>query len=131
MLWYIFWERDKILISIKGVSSFMSLAYLGVVPGVKSSGGKTYTGRINKAYRKLARTVFTQSIHHVIASSKSYQETYEDLKIRRGAGRTRIAFIRRIFGVMRRMLLSETSLKWLRNDLYDLKLKKYYRDIKK
>ena len=38
-----------------------------------------------------------------------YRDKYEKLKTRRGAGRARVAFMRRIFGVMRRMLLSETK----------------------
>lgn len=146
-----YFEKEiKILITIKGVSVFMALAYLadvedvkrfrsqrkmnaylGVVPGIKSSGGKTYTGHINRASRKLARSIFTQSIHHVIDSNPMYREKYNDLLCRRGAGRARIAFIRRIFGVMRRMLLTEEGFKYIDKNLYESKLNTYYRDIKK
>lgn len=144
----VFKKEIEILISIKGVSPFMALAfladvadvkrfkklrqmnaYLGVVPGVKSSAGKTYNGHINKASRKLARSIFTQSIHHVIDSNEYYKEKYEDLKIRRGAGRARIAFIRRIFGVMRRMLIKKEKFNWFREDLYTKKLRGYCLDI--
>jgi transposase len=140
----IFEKEIDILLSIKGVSAFMALAfladvgdvkrfkkvkqmnsYLGVVPGVKSSAGKTYNGHINRASRNLARSIFTQSIHHIIASNDYYEEKYKELKYRNGAGKSRIAFIRRIFGVMRRMLINEEKFKWFREDLYAKKKKDY------
>jgi len=140
----VFEKEIDLLLTIKGVSALMALAfiadvadvkrfkkvkqmnsYLGVVPGVKSSAGKTYTGRINRASRKLARSIFTQSIHHIINSNDYYEGKYQELKYRSGAGKARIAFIRRIFGVMRRMLINEEKYKWFREDLYTKKKKDY------
>ncbi len=78
---------------------------LRVVPGVKSSGGKTYSGHITRQSKKLSQTIFTQSIRHVANLSSSFQDFYINLKTRRGAGRSKIACIRKTFGIMRRMLL--------------------------
>jgi len=145
-----FFEKEiRLLQTIKGVSAFLVLAflsdvadvkrfkklkqmnaYLGVVCGVKSSGGKSYSGHINKASRKIARSLFTQSIHHIINSNPVYRKKYEELAERRGAGRARIAFIRKIFGVMRRMLINETEFNWKDEKLYTVKLTKYLVEIK-
>jgi len=119
-------EREiRLLITIKGVTPLLALAfladvgdikrfknargfnaYLGVVPTVKSSGGKTYLGHINRQSRKLARSLFTQPINHMIDSSETMTEFYNGIKLRRGVGRSRIAVIRKIFNIMRRMLLN-------------------------
>jgi len=40
-------------------------AYLGLVPKVKDSGGKSKPGHINRASRKLTRTISTQSISYI------------------------------------------------------------------
>ena len=81
-----FYDKEiKLCISIKGITPFLELAfladvgdvrrfknvrgfnaYLGVVPSVKSSGGKTQMGHITRQSRKLARTLFTQPIIHII-----------------------------------------------------------------
>jgi transposase len=120
-----FFEKEiRLCISIKGVSPFLVLAfladvgditrfknargfnsYLGVVPSVKSSGGKTQMGHITRQSRKLARTLFTQPINHIINSSDSMTAFYEGVKNRRGVGRSRIAVIRKIFNIMRSMIL--------------------------
>jgi len=143
-------DQVQLLITIKGVSPLLALAfladvadvkrfkkqkqmnaYLGVVPGVKSSGGKTYSGHINRQSRKLARTIFTQSIHHITNSSSSFQDFYINLKTRRGAGRSRIACIRKTFGIMRRMLLDNQEYRYTNYKLYEIKLKTYHKEMEK
>ena len=66
-------------------------AFMGVVPSVKSSGGKTQMGHITRQSRKLARTLFTQPIYHIANSSDFMLEFYENVKQRRGVGRSKIA----------------------------------------
>lgn len=140
----------KLCISIKGMTPFLILAfladvgdikrfkntrgfnaYLGVVPTVKSSGGKTQMGHINRQSRKLARSLFTQPIIHFANSSDIMTEFYEDVKLRRGAGRSRIAVIRKIFNVMRRMILTGELYRGKEDEIYNKKLKEFEKIIQK
>ena len=141
----VFFEKEiKLCISIKGLSPFLVLAfladigdikrfknvrgfdaYLGVVPTVKSSGGKIYMGRINKQSRKLARTLFTQPINHFVNSSDFMREFYEGVKIRCGSGKSRIAVIRKVFNIMRRLLLTGEVYRGKDENNYSKKLKEY------
>ena len=106
-------------------------AYLGVVPTVRSSGGISQIGHITRQSRSLARTLFTQAAHHVVASSPILKDWYYELMHRKGRGRARIAMIRKTFGMMRRMLLSETQYRWIEPALYQRKIKVYERELKK
>ena len=145
-----FQAQVKLLMSIRGVTPLLALAflaevgdisrfsslrklyaYLGVVPSVRSSGDKTRTGHINRKSRALARTIFTQAIPHLVNSSPLLQSFYRDLVNRKGFGRARVAVLRRVFGIMRRMLLSNTPYRWLESALYEKKLRDYERDLKK
>ncbi len=140
----IFEKEIKLCISIRGVSPFLVLAYLadigdinrfksvrefdaylGVVLTVKSSGGKTQMGHINKQSRKLARSLFTQPINHIARSSDFMNEFYEDIKLRRGAGRSRIAVIRKVFNIMRRIILTGEVYRGKDEKNYQRKLKEF------
>jgi len=145
-----FRAQVELLMSIRGVTPLLALAflaevgdinrfsslrklysYLGVVPSVRSSGDKTRTGHINRKSRALARTIFTQAIPHLANSSPLLKQFYRDLVNRKGFGRARIAVLRKVFGIMRRMLLSNTPYSWLESALYEKKLRAYERDLKK
>lgn len=140
----LFEKEIKLCISIKGISPFLVLAfladvgdikrfknvrgfdaYLGVVPTVKSSGGKTHIGHINKQSRKLARTLFTQPVNHLANSSDFMSEFYEDVKLRRGGGRSRIAVIRKVFNIMRRLLLTGEVFRGKDENVYNKKMKEF------
>ncbi len=140
----------RLLMGIRGVTPLMALvflsevgdirrfssarkmhAYLGVVPSTRSSGGKTHNGAINRASRHLARTLFTQVVPHLAASSPSMSKFYLDLVGRKGFGRARIALIRKIFSVMRRMLLGGEKYRGMEEDLYARKIRAYERDLRK
>ncbi len=141
-------EKVKLLITIKGVTPLFALAfladvgditrfpsirkmnaYLGVVPKVKSSGGKTQMGRINKQSRNLSRSLFTQGLIHLVNASPDLYDFYEETKIRRGAGRSRIAVLRKIFAIMRRMLLSGEEFRYKNTSNYSNKLYEYEREL--
>ena len=143
-------DKMKLLITIKGVSPLLALAfladvgditrfkkarqlnaYLGVVPKVKSSGGKTQMGHINRHSRNLSRTLFTQGIVHFVNASPYLYNFYETTKGRRGSGRSRIAVLRKIFTIMRRMLLSGEDFKWKDEANYQKKLYDYERELNK
>ena len=140
----------RLLMSIRGVSPLMAMvflsevgdigrfsstrklhAYLGVVPSTRSSGGKTSNGSINRASRHLARTLFTQVVPHVVASSPSMAQFYRDLAVRKGYGRARIAVLRKLFGIMRRMLLESQQYRGVEQTLYARKIHAYERELKK
>ncbi len=137
-------EQIRLLITIPGITPltasafladvgdvhrFPSLrrmnAYLGLVLRCHDSGGKSRPGHITRESRKLNRTILTQSIYQTIKGTPGRERAYEDLKARRGVGRARIAMIRRLCGVMRRMLLQGVQFYWLREELYQRKLVEY------
>jgi transposase len=142
-------EREiRLCATIKGVTPFLILAfladigditrfknvrgfnaYLGVVPTVKSSGGKTQLGHINRQSRKLARTLFTQPLTHVIHSSDMMDAFYNGVKARRGAGRSRIAVIRKVFNIMRCMILTGEEYRWKDEENYQRKIKEFEKII--
>jgi transposase len=117
------------LADVGDVTRFKSLrkknAYLGLVPRVKASGGKSRSGHINRESRKLTRTILTQSIHHVSNSSPYLRKFYCDLTESRGCGRARIALIRKVCSIMRRMLLAGEEFRWIEHRLFEKKLKEY------
>lgn len=140
-------EREvRLLITIRGVTALLALgfladvgdvkrfhslrgmlAYLGVVPTVRSSGGTTHVGRINRCSRSLCRTLFTQSVVHLAESSPMLKRFYLGLRDRKGYGRARIAVLRKTFGMMRRMLLDGMEYKWKELALSEGKLRDYLR----
>jgi len=143
-------ESVKLLMTIRGVTAFLALAfladvgdisrfsslrklyaYLGVVPGSRSSGGKTRDGHINRQSRELVRTLFSQAVPHLVASSPTLGRFYQDLVARRGYGRARIAILRKVIGMMRRMLLSGTPYRGFEPALYEKKLRAYRRELRK
>jgi transposase len=118
-------DNMMLLITIKGVSPFLALAFLadvcevtrlknvrqlnsclGTVPTIHASGAKSRIGGINRHSRNLTRTLFTQCVWHFANSSPEMFKLYSDLKSRRGAGRARIALLRHLFIIMRTMLLT-------------------------
>jgi transposase len=141
-------EAVKLLITIKGVAPLVALAfladvgdierfsssrkmnaYLGLVPRVKESGGKSTHGHITRESRKLTRTLLTQSIYHVSNASPYFRKFYVDLTEKRGAGKARIALIRKLCGVMRRMLITGECYRWMDADLFERKYKKYEKEL--
>jgi transposase len=103
------------------------LAYLRVVPTVRSCGGTTHVGHINRCSRQLCRTLFTQSVLHLAASSPTIKRFYQGVLDRKAHGRARIAVLRKTCGMMRRMLLNKTEYKWKEPALFEGKLRDYLR----
>ena len=145
-----FEAQVKLLLSIRGVTPFLALAFLsevgdirrfrsarkmhsclGVVPTVRSSGGITHGGTINRRSRKLSRTLFTQVAPHLVDSSPRLERFYRELVARRGYGRARIALLRKIFSMMRRMLSNRELYRWTEAKLYEKKLKDYAKKMEK
>ena len=102
-------------------------AYLGLVPRSKESGDISRTGHINRASRKTTRTLFTQSLIQAMSASTYLNIFYENVKGRRGAGRGRIALIRKLCGIMRRMILTGELFRSVDIDLYNKKVNQFDR----
>jgi transposase len=140
----------KLLITVRGITPLTALAfltdvadirrfktlrkmnaYLGLVPRVNESGGNCKTGRINRESRRLTRTLFTQSVMHFADASPYLRSYYSNLISRRGVGRARIALIRKICGMLRRMLLEQETFRWVQPSNFERKLKRYECQLKK
>ena len=126
-------EQVKLLITIRGItvltaaafladvgeirrfrSAAKMSAYLGLVPRCNDSGGRSRSGHINRKSRRLARTMLTQSIYQVTRSCPELRRQYAELIDHRGVGRARIAMIRRLCRIMRRMLLTGEEFRWVK-----------------
>lgn len=97
-------NQAELLISITGVTPLIVLAfladvadirrfgtlrkmnaYLGLVPRACNSGGKDRPGHVTRESRKLTRTILTQCVHHVAASSMSLDQNYQELRQQRAS----------------------------------------------
>lgn len=144
-----FEKEVKLLISIRGITPLSALAflsdvgdvrrfkttrkmnaYLGLVPKLKESGDMSRAGHINRASRKTTRTLLTQSLVQAMFASPYLNGYYENVKSRRGAGRGRIALIRKLCGIMRRMLLTGEQFREVNTGLYQKKVRQFDRTIK-
>ena len=143
-----FENQVKLLISIKGISALTALAflsdvgnvarfktsrkmnaYLGLVPRLKESGSSSKAGHINRASRKTTRTSLTQSLVQAMFASPYLNSFYTNVKGRRGVGRARIALIRKLCGIMRRILLTGEKFRTLNIDLYNKKVRQFDQTI--
>lgn len=106
-------------------------AYWGLVPHCSDSGGKVRHGHITRESRKLSWTVLTQSLVQVVDASPQFRQFYDRLKERRGAGRARIALIRKLCGVMRHMLISGEEYQNKEDELLNKKRSQYRRILAK
>jgi len=139
-------SQVNLLIGIRGITPLLALAfltdvgdilrfpslrrmyaYLGVVPRIHASGGVTRVGHLNRSSRSLTRSLFTQAIPHLVDSSPLLGKWYEGLAERKGKGRARIGVLRKVFGIMRRMLLNGSEYRFLEPVLFQKKLREYQR----
>ena len=142
-------EDVTLLLEIKGISPLLALAflaevgdikrfkkqkelyaYLGVVPGIYQSGKKLISGKLIKASRHLCRTLFTQAVIHLCKSSEKMANFYASLRNRKSAGKSRIAVIRKTFGIMRTMLLKRKHYLYVDEKCYKAKLNNYERILR-
>jgi ABC-type uncharacterized transport system YnjBCD ATPase subunit len=91
----------------------------------------THNGAINRRSRGLTRSLFTQAVSHVVDSSPVLAHFYRELVARKGYGRARIALLRKLFSMMRRMLLAGEPYRWVEPKLYETKLRDYAKEIKR
>lgn len=141
-------EELELLISIPGISLFMGLAilsdigdinnfqsakklcsYLGIVPRVRSSNEKNYTGKITKKGRKTARSFLSQIIFHFIESSNLYKEFYLRKKKERGSGKAIVAMMRKLITIIFHMLKKKQKYYYIKEKQYNNKLQEWLKII--
>ena len=110
-------SQVELLISIKGVTPLIALAFLADVVDIRR-------------FRTLRKMNAYLGVHYVSASSVSLDRYYQELREKRGTGRARVALIRRLCGMIRRIPLSGEQYRWLDRRLYEQKLRQYERVAK-
>jgi transposase len=137
-------KEIKLLTSVSGISAFIAIvimsdianisrfknakhlcSYLGVVPRVDNSGERERSGRIHKESRKATRTILTQVVTHLKNNSISLNEFYTKKKDIKGAGKARIALIRKIITAIYHMLKKEEYAYYRVESKHFRKLKEY------
>jgi len=117
-------KEIEILTSMKGISTFIAAAiiadvitidrfknskhftsYLRSAPKVSKSNTSEKTKGTNKKGRKLASTLITQSLQHVLDSSRSLSRWYQDQTKNKKAGIVRTGLRRKVFTEIYKMLV--------------------------
>jgi len=118
-----FMKQIEILTSMKGVSVFIAIAiiadiidisrfknskhftsYLRSAPKVSSSNTSVSIRGTNKQGRKLSATLLTQSLNHVMSSSRKLQRWYDRLSEYKKKGLVRTGLRRRVLAEIFQML---------------------------
>lgn len=85
------------------------LSYLGIVPRVHSSGGKTRFGRLTKEGPPLVRNALVQAAYPAIRKSPELRQVYDKTKQRHGSQVARIAVARKMATQAFHMLKAASS----------------------
>jgi len=140
----------EILTSMKGIGIFTAIAiiadiicvdrfknskaftsYLRSAPKVSNSNTSKPTLGTNKKGRKLAATLITQSLNHVLSASPKLNRWYENLTQFKKKGLVRTGLRRRVFAEMYQML-KKGEYHYGRNELlHEAKILNYKRFLKK
>jgi hypothetical protein len=71
----------------------------------------------------MSRQFYLRMVYIVSNASPYFRKFYVELIEKRGAGRARIALIRKVYGVMRQMLLTGEFYQWMNDELFERKLR--------
>jgi transposase len=121
----------QILATIIGVSCYMALAiasrigdirrfargrslanFFGLTPGSRSSVEKEQLGSITKQGSCMVRFMLGQLVVHVLRKDSKLRSWYRAIKKRRGANIARVAVMRRMTGIMQRMLSKQEAYRY-------------------
>lgn len=116
-------ERVKLLQTIPGIGKFFAVliayeidkierfrdkkklaSYMGLVPSVYSTGGKSYYGRLTKRGNKYLRWAIVEAVWPAIRRDLGLRLYYEKVKKRKGANKAKIAVARKMIGIIHRVL---------------------------
>jgi transposase len=121
----------QLLATIVGVSCYMALAiasrigdigrfprgrslanFFGLTPGSRSSGEKERLGSITKQGSHMVRFMLGQLVVHVLRRDAKLRSWYRAIKTRRGAKIARVAVMRRLTGILWRMLSKQEAYRY-------------------
>ena len=105
----------RLLITVRGITPLSALAFLADVADIE----RFRTLRKMNAYLGLVQKV-----------SESAGKSKPSIAERRGAGRARVALIRKVCGIMRRLPLNGEPFRWMKKDNFDKKWKRYENRLK-
>jgi len=145
----IFQEEIELLTSIKGISVFMAIgimadivdinrfpsakklcAYLRTAPTVSSSNKMTRIGSINKNSRKLTISLLIESVEH-FRSVEKINRFYAGKKKGKGAGKARVAVVRKIIVAIYYILKKRQYYYYRSEEMHCRKLNEYENFLKK
>jgi transposase len=143
-------KEIKILTSMKGIGIFTAIAiivdiirvdrfknskaftsYLRSAPQVASSNTSVSIKGTNKKGRKLAATLVTQSLTHVLKASPKLNKWYTELTKHKKPGLVRTGLRRRVFAEMYQMLKKEEYHYGREELIHEAKMRQYERFLKK
>jgi len=78
-------------------------AYIGIVPSLSSSGGKSYTGRITRQGNRLLRWAFTEAVFPAIQKDAELRQFYERIAAVHGAKGAKVATARKLVSIVYRI----------------------------
>ncbi len=84
-------------------------SYAGLVPSVRSSGGKTRYGSITKQGSKWLRWILIELSHHFAGSSPQMKALYERILAKHGKNTARVAVARQMLVIIYSMLTQKRS----------------------
>ena len=121
----------QLLATIVGVSCYMALAiasrigdvrrfprgrslanFFGLTPGSRSSGERQRQGSITKQGSQLVRFLLGQLVLHVLRKDGKLRAWYKGIKKRRGSKIARVAVMRRLTGILWRMLSKQEAYRY-------------------
>jgi len=143
-------KEIKILTSMKGIGIFTAIAiiadiirvdrfknsktftsYLRSAPRVASSNTSVSIKGTNKKGRKLAATLVTQSLTHVLKASPKLNKWYTELTKHKKPGLVRTGLRRRVFAEMYQMLKKGEYHYGREERIHEAKIRQYERFLKK
>jgi transposase len=139
-----------ILVSVSGISVFMALGliadygtierfknakkfskYLRSTPRSEVSNERVKNGKTYKSGRKLSMKLLLQGMNHFVCDNSHIARLYDRLKKGKGACKSRMAAMRKLFVVIFFMLRNREYYRYMKKDLHERKMKEYESFLRK
>ncbi len=78
-------------------------AYVGIVPSLSSSGGRSYTGRITKQGNRLLRWAIIEAVYPAIRKDAELRLYFERIAARHGKNTAKVATARKLLSIVYRI----------------------------
>jgi len=80
-------------------------SYCGVVPSVKSSGGKTYLGKTSKYSNPYLRWALAEAVNHLIKKDPTVKAKYDKLVVSKGKSKAKVAMMNKLARIIFAVLI--------------------------